>query len=139
MNSINPRTSILYVEDDPGSLDIAQVLFQEVMGLTRIATFTDSTDFLNRVRALPFTPQLILLDIHVRPHNGFEMLAMLRETTPFNVVPIIALTASVMSDEVVYLRKAGFDGIIPKPIDMEVFPMQLERILNGEKLWGVLD
>ncbi len=45
-------------------------------------------------------PDVILLDIHVKPYSGFEMLEMLRKMNGFVDVPVVALTASVMNEEV---------------------------------------
>ena len=130
--------TILYVEDDLESREIMRVLVEEVMQLPGLVLFGDSTDFLLRVEALQPRPDIILLDIHVAPHNGFQMLDMLRDHRYYKHVPIVALTASVMNEEVQMLQDAGFDGAIAKPLDQTVFPQLLERILNGEDIWSIV-
>jgi len=77
------------------------------------------------------------LDIHVKPITGFEMLKLLREDG-FTDTIIIALTASVMNEEITQLRNAGFDGVIAKPVSLESFPKLWERVLGGEQIWGIL-
>jgi two-component system sensor histidine kinase TorS len=52
--------------------------------------------------------------------------------------PIVALTASVMNEEVEQLKDAGFNGVIPKPIDMDGFPDLIEAILDGKDVWRVI-
>jgi CheY-like chemotaxis protein len=52
-------------------------------------------------------------------------------------VPVIAMTANVMSHDVEHLKKAGFSGLIGKPILKEVFPQLVKNILNGEAVWYV--
>jgi two-component system cell cycle response regulator DivK len=32
-------------------------------------------------------------------------------------------------------RQAGFDGFLSKPLDADVFPEQVRRILSGESVW----
>jgi CheY-like chemotaxis protein len=135
---MNETLAILYVEDDPGSREIMELMLCQAMGLTNVTIFSDSHDFMARVHALRPIPHLILLDIHVPPHNGFEMLKMLRSDASFATVPVIALTASVMNEEVQQLHSAGFNGVIGKPIDMDTFPMIVERVLNGEEVWRVM-
>jgi two-component system, cell cycle response regulator DivK len=49
----------------------------------------------------------------------------------------VALTASVMNEEIQHLRQAGFNGCLAKPIDMEQFPNQVDRILNGDSIWYI--
>ncbi len=73
----------------------------------------------------------------MEPYNGFEMLAMLRQSQRFSDTPIVALTASVMNEEVQQLQTSGFDGCLAKPIDMDTFPDTLYRILNGEHIWRI--
>jgi CheY-like chemotaxis protein len=50
---------------------------------------------------------------------------------------VVALTASVMNEEVERLKKAGFNGVLAKPIDQQAFPGVITRILNGEHIWNV--
>jgi two-component system cell cycle response regulator DivK len=62
---------------------------------------------------------------------------MLRNDPDFVHVTIIALTASVMNEEVAALENAGFDGTIAKPIDPDAFPELLDQILGGKKVWFI--
>lgn len=128
----------LYVEDDPMSRQIMQIIIENGVGSKNITIFDDSTHFLERVTHLPHIPTIILLDIHVRPYDGFQMLTMLREDSRFDSSKIIALTASVMNEEVEQLRKAGFDGAIAKPLSIQTFPELLRRIIIGESVWHIV-
>jgi CheY-like chemotaxis protein len=127
----------LYVEDDPLSREAIRVVFTRVMGVERLWVFEDSGDFMQRVKALNHPPDVILLDIQVAPYNGFEMLAMLRSDSAFRNARIIALTASVMNEEVALLQESGFDGAIGKPITIATFPGVVERIIRGESVWHI--
>ncbi len=127
----------LYVDDDPLSREVMQMLMETGMGVEHLVMFEDSSDFLKRAQALLQQPDIILLDIHVRPHNGFEMLKMLRSIPEFQTARVIALTASVMSEEVEQLRQGGFDGAIAKPINARTFPGLMQRIIAGEAVWHI--
>lgn len=135
---MNNNPVVLYVEDDPKSRKVMEMLLKASMKLSYVTIFDDSAGFLERVQALDPCPDVILLDIHVKPHSGFEMLDMLRQFEQFKGVPVVALTASVMNDEVAQLKSAGFDSCLSKPIDSEAFPNALRRIVNGESLWRIL-
>lgn len=128
----------LYVEDDLYSREIMEIILRDEMGLEHITIFADSGDFLSRLRSLRPRPDVILLDIHVAPLGGFQMLALLRAEDAFQTIPVIALTASVLNEEVQQLKQAGFSAVIAKPIDQDVFPDLLRRILDGERIWRVL-
>ena len=128
--------TFLYMEDDELSSKI-MVLLLEALGHTNIYTFDESSHFLEKVASLPAIPDVIFLDIHMDPHDGFEMLDMLRRNDRYNAAKIVALTASVMNEEISMLRDAGFDGVIAKPLDQGTFPELLTRILQGEQVWRV--
>lgn len=129
---------ILYVEDDAGSRKTMQLLVERMLQFPGLTILEDSTDFAAKIEALDPHPDLVLLDIHVAPYNGFDMLKMLRETTAYQKTPIVALTASVMNEEVQQLKSAGFDSVIAKPINIDTFPQLIQRIINGEQIWTVM-
>ncbi|MCU0499573.1 MAG: response regulator [Anaerolineae bacterium] len=129
---------ILYVEDDSKSRRVMQLLLINRMKLPHVTILEDSQDFLERVLSIDPPPEVIFLDIHVTPLDGFEMLRLLRASKGFDQSKIVALTASVMSEEVVKLREAGFDGCLSKPIDSDIFPQLLERIMQGEQVWAII-
>ncbi len=131
----------LYVEDDTYSREALEVIIHRVMRVAQehFFVFEDSSDFLNRVRALPRKPDLFMLDIHVRPNNGFDMLKMLRADPEYANSRIVALTASVMNEEVELLKVSGFDGVIGKPINIASFPALVKRVLDGETIWHVTE
>jgi two-component system, cell cycle response regulator DivK len=131
--------AVLYVEDDTQSRRLMKMLLTGRMKLPHVTIFEDSTDFLSRVNALDPKPDLIFLDIHMLPITGFEMLKMLRDQEWSRTIPVVALTASVMNEEVQTLRTAGFNSCLAKPIDLATFPDTFERILAGEALWRIID
>ena len=126
----------LYIEDDPLSREIMELMIRG-LGYTQITLFENSQDFMQRIEALPSIPDVIFLDIHITPHNGFEMLETLRGHSTLASRSIIAVTASVMNEEVDRLRNAGFDGAISKPLDFENFADLIKRILVGETVWHI--
>jgi len=129
------KAAFLYVEDDTLSREIMQMMMECLE--QSLVTFEDSHNFMARVEKLTPVPHVILLDIHVPPHNGFEMLEMLRLNPAYKECRIIALTASVMNEEIERLRNSGFDGAIGKPLDFEQFPLLLERLLHGDEVWHI--
>lgn len=127
----------LYVEDDALSREVMQLIMRNAMGVEQLILFEDSQDFLQRIKACGVRPDVILLDIHIHPHNGFEMLRMLREDADLRDRPVVALTASVMNEEIEQLRQAGFNSTIAKPVSVVTFPGLIERILGGESVWHI--
>ena len=128
---------LLCVEDDPSNRLVMKLLVEKTLNPKYYTIFEDSADFLPKVRNLPVRPEIILLDIHVSPFNGFQMLQMIRDDSAYFKTKVVALTASVMNEEVERLRKSGFDGAIGKPITLSTFPVVIERIMKGESIWQV--
>lgn len=128
---------ILYVEDDPLSRKVMELLLIRKMQLANVFIFDSSEDFLSRLETLPKKPDLFLLDIHLEPDDGFRLLEMLRAHPAYEDAKIVALTASVMNEEVEQLRRAGFDSVLAKPIDQMTFPDSLNRIISGENVWNI--
>lgn len=129
----------LYVEDDALNREALSAVLTRVMGIKNLIIFEDSANFMERVRALPDRPGVFLLDVQIYPHDGFEMLRMLRESTEFSDARIVAVTASVMNEEVEQLRRSGFDGCLGKPLNLGTLRDSLERIIRGEKVWQIVD
>ncbi len=132
------KPSILYVEDEPMSRMVMSILLTKKLGLEDVTIFADSADFIERVKNLPYKPDVVFLDIHVPPYDGFQMLSMLRAQPEYQDVRVIALTASVMNEEVQELKQAGFNGGIAKPIDQTIFDTLLKRIINGDEVWSIV-
>ena len=131
------QPTILYVENDPQSRHVIEVLLIDVMGFSNLITFESSEHFLERLHQLPTCPDVMFLDIQMQPHDGYEMLTMLQTDPVYQSVPIIAMTASVTASDIDNLRQAGFSGLIGKPINRLRFPALVEQILAGESVWFV--
>lgn len=130
--------AVLYVEDDALSRSVMEIMLTNALGLSKVIIFDDSSDFEAKLAHLPFRPDIIFLDIHMKPLDGFEMLNILRSHPEFSKQPIAALTASVMNEEVARLKEAGFSGVISKPIDLDTFPELMHQLLSGQQVWRVI-
>ena len=129
--------NLLYVEDDAGSRNVLTMVQRMNPGSFELITFENSSDFEQRLLQLDPPPDLILLDIHVKPYSGFEMLKMIDRHTAFAQTPVVALTASVMNEEIQLLQEAGFHSVVAKPLNLDEFPNLIERIMAGEKIWYI--
>ena len=129
---------VLYVEDNPSSRRIVRMLLKNRLKYEHVTIFQNSRDFEDSVLELDPKPDIIFLDIHVQPIDGFEMLKILRGLEAYNDTKIVALTASVMNEEVQQLRDAGFDGCYSKPIDMDTFPDNIQKTLQGKSIWEIV-
>ena len=66
-------------------------------------------------------PALVLMDIQLPGMNGIEALHELRADPRTRAIPVIAVTASAMTQDRQKIMAAGFDGYQPKPIEVTQF------------------
>lgn len=128
---------IFYIEDDELSREVMHTLLTRGLGYTSVTIFESSSEFEFKLDTLTTIPDVIFLDIHMEPTDGFTILNLLRQRTKYDSTRVVALTASVMNEEVKKLKDAGFNGVIAKPLNYETFPNALRRILDKEDIWSV--
>jgi CheY-like chemotaxis protein len=108
------------------------------MRVKNLIIFEDSANFDSRLKELDQRPDVFLLDIHVLPYDGFGMLDMIRRNPELKDAKVIALTASVMNEEVDAMQARGFDGAIGKPLSISTFPALIERVVKNEAVWHIV-
>ncbi len=129
---------LVYVEDDEASIVVMKAIVEKVMRLQTLHVLQNRADFLEQVKELGLMPDIFLFDIQMKPYDGFELLSMLRNDPEYRASKVVALTASVMSEEVARLKRRGFDGAIAKPLNIEAFPDLITKIMNGESVWYIV-
>lgn len=134
----NQQPVLVYVEDDEASIVVMKAIVEKVMKLNTLHVLQNRADFVEQVRRLGVKPDIFLFDIQMKPYDGFELMSMLRNDSDFSKSKVVALTASVMSEEVARLKRQGFDGAIAKPLNIEAFPDLIARIINGESVWYIV-
>jgi two-component system cell cycle response regulator DivK len=75
-------------------------------------------------------PALILMDIHLPGMNGIDALRTLRADPRTRDVPVIAVTASVMTHDRQNILAAGFDGYQSKPISVTQFVLAVRETID---------
>jgi CheY-like chemotaxis protein len=100
---------ILLVEDDPMNVE----LFESALESDGHDVVTERDGVAGEERASePF--DLILLDIKLPKKNGLDVCRSLRARGLR--IPVFALSASVLAEEVARTKAAGFDVFLSKPI-----------------------
>ena len=101
---------ILLIEDDPMNVELFEVALESAGH--EIVTERDGVSGQERAQSDRF--DLILLDIQLPRRGGIEVCRALRAAGLR--VPIVALSASVLPEEVARTESAGFDRFLSKPI-----------------------
>lgn len=131
------QPAFLYIDDHPASRKVMRMMLEDVLGYENLTLLENSQDLLPWLEALDQTFDVIFLDLHLGPLDGFEICRLLKSDPRFKDSQIIALTASMMPDELNTVREVGFDGLISKPINHQIFGSHIERLLAGESVWEI--
>jgi CheY-like chemotaxis protein len=76
-------------------------------------------------------PALVLMDIQLPGIDGITALHQLRADPATRGIPVIAVTASVMTQDRQKIMAAGFDGYQGKPISVKELLETIRRILDA--------
>jgi DNA-binding response OmpR family regulator len=112
---------ILLVEDDRMNTELFQATLESDGHM--VAVESDGASGQERATLEKF--DLIVLDVHLPRRDGIEVCRNLRRAS-INT-PIVALSASVLPNEVARAKAAGFDQFLAKPIA----PAQLRAAIRA--------
>jgi two-component system, cell cycle response regulator DivK len=118
---------VLIVEDNDINLRLARDVLQ-YHGFRTLEAMTAADGI---ALALEHQPDLVLMDIHLPDMDGVSALQRLRAEPGTKSITVVALTASVLTADQERLSAAGFDGYLPKPIEVRTFPDQVRRYCGG--------
>jgi len=119
------KSTILYIEDNrENRILIRRVLTAEGYEMIEASGAVEAMQVINNQR-----PDLILMDVNMPETDGYTLTAQIKALPDFAKIPIIAVTANVMRGDREKSLKAGCDGYIQKPIDIDILTKQLERFL----------
>lgn len=106
---------VLVVDDTRINREIAAELMRGV-GIDVVAV-ENGLDAVAQVRAAPF--DLVLLDLQMPAMDGFAVAREIRRDRSPDVLPIVAMTASVLTTDADRCLAAGMNASLEKPFDPE--------------------
>jgi CheY-like chemotaxis protein len=102
-------------------------LVRDVLEVAGMRTLSATTALDGIALAREHQPDLVLMDIRLPDLDGFEAARRLRADEGTRRIPIVALSALSVLEADAWLRDAGFDGYIEKPIDALALPGEVRR------------
>ena len=117
---------ILIVEDNEKN----RKLVRDVLTFKgyRLAEAETGEDGVRLAKAL--RPDLVLMDIQLPGINGIVALGQIRDDPTIRDTPVIAVTASAMTQDRQKIMAAGFDGYQSKPINVKDFLAAVRAMLD---------
>lgn len=115
------RCKILIVDDNKDAAESMQLLL-EVLG-HEVKVAYQGTDAIRCVGS--FAPDVALIDLAMPDMDGFELLAILQTLPALSKTRFVALTGFGQADMQARTARAGFQGHLIKPVDIEVLTRYL--------------
>jgi CheY-like chemotaxis protein len=119
--------TLLYVEDNPANLAlVAQLLARR----PEIELLTAVNGSLGIDLARAHQPEVILMDINLPGISGIQALRILRDDPATARIPVLAISANAMPEDVRKGLEAGFFRYLTKPIRVNEFLEALDVALE---------
>lgn len=128
---------ILLVEDNADHAEFTLKVLAESDANSRTYWVKDgeeALDFLHHRHQWADAPRpgLILLDINLPKVDGTQVLQHLKGDETFRSIPIVMLTTSDRSDEIIASYQAGANSFVTKPVTFKLFG---DRIASLKYYW----
>ncbi|KUE84691.1 hypothetical protein ASL20_32520 [Cupriavidus necator] len=124
-----PKSGLILVAEDDA---INQQVILRQLGLLGYAAelAKDGKEALLLWRSCRFS--LILTDLNMPEMDGYELATAVRQEEDLGSrIPILALTANALQDEMTRAKAVGFDGYLTKPLHLNLLREALERSLSS--------
>ncbi len=108
---------LLLVEDNVENQEIAKELLEKVG--VRVTIANNGKEALRMLDEMLFDS--VLMDCQMPVMDGLEATRILRYEKHMVAVPVIAMTANVMQEDIERCIKAGMSDFVAKPIDVKLF------------------
>ena len=116
---------ILIIEDNEKN----RKLCRDVLQVKGYKTIESETAEVGLKLALEQSPDLVLMDIQLPGMDGITAMKQLKADPNTQNIPIIAITASAMTNNRTSMLAEGFDGYQTKPISLKDFLAEVQRVL----------
>jgi two-component system cell cycle response regulator DivK len=120
---------ILVVEDN----DMSRKLVRDLLAVKGYAIVEAETGEEGVRLAQEHHPSLVLMDIRLPGIDGIQALRRLRADVATQGIPVMAMTASVMTNDRQKVLDAGFDAFQSKPINVKGFLAAVEQLLEHHR------
>lgn len=124
---------VMIVDDSTFSIAVLKRMLQKD-GLEIVGTALNMAEAIQKAQEIK--PDLITMDMTLPDGDGIECSKEILKH--LNDTKIIAISAMMDEEIIQRARKAGIKGYLQKPVDQTDLDAAIERLFEGEELYGVL-
>ena len=129
-NELSSKGTILIVDDDEDTL----FTVSEIVCNLGYKTLTARNGIECLLAIDRSKPDLVLLDIMMPKMDGFETIKRIRDDKSISKLPVVAMTAHAMLDDIDIIEKNGFDDILTKPVDTNAIANKVDNSLKNSQI-----
>ncbi|MCP4220699.1 MAG: response regulator, partial [bacterium] len=129
INSICFQKMLLLVVDDNriNRRLMEKLLSDKVNGEFKILLAENGVEAVGMTRE--HRPDLVFIDMKMPEMDGYEATEIIKSDKKTKSIPLVAVTASVLDEELLDIRKAGCDGYLMKPVNLKELVRQMQRFI----------
>lgn len=133
MTSRNSTPEVLLVEDNPGDVRLIQEAFRDAGFDVNLHIATDGVEAVAFLQdgEMP-VPELVLLDLNLPRKDGLNVLAEIRNDPELSHLPVLVLSSSTATEDVVASYDQYANAYLTKPDDPNSF---VELVQAIETFW----
>jgi CheY-like chemotaxis protein len=127
--------NILLVEDDPADVELTLSALEDNHLANRVAVVEngeEALDYLYRRGKFKMrsggNPIVVLLDNKMPKVNGLEVLKTIKADEHLKIIPIVVLTSSRETPDLVEFYKHGVNAYVVKPVEFSEFMKAIKQL-----------
>lgn len=120
------KLKVLIAEDNLSNFELFEAILRNDYNIIHAWNGKEALDLFKE-----HNPHIVLMDINMPKMNGYEATLRLRQIS--QDVPIIAVTAYGFSNDERQIRKNGFSGYSPKPLNPQTLKTQMIELLSPKQ------
>jgi CheY-like chemotaxis protein len=126
--------NILLVEDNDINQEIAIYLLEEYGAKVTLAE--NGLEAIEAIKKQQF--DCVLMDLQMPVMGGIEATQVIRQDPQYHKIPIIALTADAMPEQLKEIRASGMNARVLKPIDSALLLKTITSLVDDESAMAMM-
>lgn len=124
------KGKILIVDDVKSN----RILLNETLSKINLEVFEaeNGKEAVNKAKEIK--PDVIIMDLYMPEMDGFQAIKALKEDEAVRNIPIIAMTASANTEDILKAKQYEFDSFLSKPIESSVLFKELIRFIKNYEI-----
>ena len=126
----NLPCEVILLDDDEEDYFFLKKAFQAHSDQITLQHLTDPATLIASLQSAQTLPSLILLDMHMRGKDGFEILLELKQDPHLRDVPVVVWSGSLADQQVNQCYQAGASSVVIKSADQDSLEAVIGHLCN---------